>query len=168
MLLKFFPILISLWKNSFFNFKKVLKGVPIAWPCPYAVGRSTLCLGVRKRERRYPECFHCSADVTCSSQMQSTAQHFFFGTVTAKWCHCVGLNLEGPACAGPNRLTRAIYHSKQKRCYRRACPGMTHCTCLTHYWGIHCLREGDEVIVYVKLMSIRGRRVRVHRMPVGK
>jgi hypothetical protein len=33
----------------------------------------------------------------------------FFGTVTAKWCHCVGLNLEGPHCTGPNRLTSAIY-----------------------------------------------------------
>jgi hypothetical protein len=38
---------------------------------------------------------------------------FFFGTVTAKWCHCVGLNLEGPHCTGPNCLTSAIYHSKK-------------------------------------------------------
>jgi hypothetical protein len=38
---------------------------------------------------------------------------FFFGTVIAKWCHCVGLNLEGPHCTGPNRLISAIYRSKK-------------------------------------------------------
>jgi hypothetical protein len=42
-------------------------------------------------------------------------QRFFFGTVIARWCNCVGLNLEGPACTGPNRLTSAIYRTKQKR-----------------------------------------------------
>jgi hypothetical protein len=42
---------------------------------------------------------------------------FFFETVIARWCNCVGLNLEGPACTGPNRLTSAIYRTKQKRCF---------------------------------------------------
>jgi hypothetical protein len=47
-------------------------------------------------------------------------QRFLFGTVTAKWCHCVGLNLEGPHCTGPNRLTRAIYRSKKR--WAALCP----------------------------------------------
>jgi hypothetical protein len=61
-----------------------------------------------------------SASYRCAHLLlTSTTRHleaaFFLGTVTAKWCHCVGLNLEGPACTGPNPLTRAIYRSKQKR-----------------------------------------------------
>jgi hypothetical protein len=56
-------------------------------------------------------------DALLPSRQRKSSQYVmtsvFFGTVTAKWCHSVDLNLEGPHCTGPNRLTSAIYRSKK-------------------------------------------------------
>jgi hypothetical protein len=41
---------------------------------------------------------HTTEELEMRNGLQSSV--FFFGTVTAKWCHCVGLNLEGPHCTG--------------------------------------------------------------------
>jgi hypothetical protein len=70
---------------------------------------------------------HCKTCSRNSIVCHCPHQRFCFGTVTAKWCHCVGLNLEGPACTGPNRLTRAIYRSKQKRCSVCEMYAVEHC-----------------------------------------
>jgi hypothetical protein len=59
---------------------------------PDSVGPSSSTVGAGVHERAWPH-------------NRIAQQRFFFGTVIARWCNCVGLNLEGPACTGPNCLT---------------------------------------------------------------